>query len=46
MRKLLISTTALHLAGIGLARACAGGRLVQGALGAGIAASGLLLIAG
>lgn len=42
----LLATTALHLAGIGLARACAGGRLVQGALGAGIAASGLLLIAG
>lgn len=45
----LLATTALHLAGILLARACAGGlvgRLVQGALGVGIAASGLMLIAG
>ncbi|MCU0910068.1 MAG: HupE/UreJ family protein [Rhodobacteraceae bacterium] len=42
----LISTAALHLAGIGIARAVATRPLVQQALGAGIAASGLLLMAG
>lgn len=42
----LISTAALHLAGIGIARAVATRPLVQQALGAGIAASGLLMMAG
>lgn len=45
----LTATAALHLAGIALARAVADGRaarLVQALLGAGIAAGGLLLMAG
>ncbi|MCX7791642.1 MAG: HupE/UreJ family protein [Chloroflexaceae bacterium] len=42
----LISTAALHLAGIGIARSVAGRPLVQKAMGAGIALSGLALIAG
>ena len=45
----LIATAALHLAGIALARSVATGRaarLVQGAMGAGIALGGLLLMAG
>lgn len=45
----LISTGALHLAGIGLARAIAGGRaarLVQTGLGAGITGAGLWMMAG
>jgi urease accessory protein len=45
----LISTTLLHLAGIGLARAVTAGRgarLVQTTLGTGIAAGGLALVAG
>ncbi|MFN3288792.1 MAG: MATE family efflux transporter [Sphingomonadaceae bacterium] len=42
----LVSTAALHLAGIGIARAVAGRRVVQRALGAGIAASGVLMMLG
>ena len=42
----LISTAALHLAGIGLARAVATRPVARQALGAGIALSGLYLIAG
>lgn len=42
----LIATAGLHLAGIGLARAVAVQPLAQRALGAGIALSGLYLIAG
>lgn len=45
----LIATGALHLAGIGLARAIAGGRaarLVQTGLGAGITGAGLWMMAG
>lgn len=42
----LISTAALHLAGIGLARAVATRPLVQRALGAGVALSGLWMMAG
>jgi urease accessory protein len=42
----LISTAALHLAGIGIARAVATRPVVQQALGAGIALSGLWLMAG
>lgn len=42
----LISTAALHLAGIGIARAVAARPVVQQALGAGIALSGLWLMAG
>jgi urease accessory protein len=42
----LISTAALHLAGIGLARAVATRPVVQQAMGAGIALSGLLMMAG
>lgn len=45
----LISTGALHLAGIGLARAIAGGRaarLLQTGLGAGITGAGLWMMAG
>jgi len=42
----LISTAALHLAGIALARAVAARPLVQQAMGAGIALSGLYLMAG
>lgn len=42
----LASTTALHLAGIGIARRVAGARLVQGLIGAGIAGAGLLMMAG
>lgn len=46
---MLVSTAALHLAGIALARAIATGRaarLVQGVLGASIAVSGLWMMAG
>ncbi len=42
----LTATAALHLAGIGLARAVAGQPVAQRVLGAGIAASGLLMMAG
>lgn len=42
----LISTAALHLAGIGIARAVAAQPVAQRALGAGIALSGLWLMAG
>ncbi|NHB77786.1 HupE/UreJ family protein [Rhodobacter calidifons] len=42
----LISTAALHLAGIGIARAVAARPIVQQAMGAGIALSGLLMMAG
>lgn len=42
----LISTAALHLAGIGIARAVAARPLVQQAMGAGIALSGLWMMAG
>jgi urease accessory protein len=42
----LISTAALHLAGIGIARAVAMRPAVQQALGAGIAVSGLWMMAG
>jgi urease accessory protein len=42
----LISTAALHLAGIGIARAVASRPIVQRAMGAGIALSGLWLMAG
>ncbi len=42
----LISTAALHLAGIGIARAVAMRPAVQQALGAGIAISGLWMMAG
>lgn len=42
----LISTLILHLAGIGIARIVAARPLVQSALGAGIALSGLMLAAG
>jgi urease accessory protein len=42
----LLSTAALHLAGIGIARAVAARPLVQQATGAGIALSGLWLMAG
>lgn len=42
----LIATAALHLAGIGIARAVAARPLVQRAMGAGIALSGLWLMAG
>lgn len=42
----LTSTAALHLAGIGIARAVAARPIVQQAMGAGIALSGLLLMAG
>jgi urease accessory protein len=42
----LIATTALHLAGVAIARAVASRRIVQQALGAGIALSGLWLMAG
>jgi urease accessory protein len=42
----LVATTALHLAGIGLARAVASWPRVQGALGAGITLSGIWLMAG
>ncbi len=42
----LISTAALHFAGIGIARMVAARPLVQGALGTGIAFSGLLLMTG
>lgn len=42
----LVSTAALHLAGIGIARAVARQPLVQRAMGAGIALSGLWLMAG
>ncbi len=44
----LISTAALHLAGIGIARSVANGRaawLVQAALGAGITGAGLWMMA-
>jgi urease accessory protein len=42
----LISTAALHLAGLGIARAVAARPVVQRAMGAGIALSGLWLMAG
>ncbi|RHZ92014.1 urease accessory protein UreJ [Cereibacter sphaeroides] len=43
----LIATAGLHAAGIGVALATArGGRILQGALGAALAGSGLLLMAG
>lgn len=42
----LAATAALHLAGIGIARAVAARPMVQQAMGAGIALSGLLLMAG
>ncbi|WP_461468600.1 HupE/UreJ family protein, partial [Pararhodobacter sp.] len=42
----LISTAALHVAGIGIARAVATRSIVQKAMGAGIALSGLWLMAG
>ena len=42
----LVSTAALHLAGIGIARAVAAQPVAQRALGAGIALSGLWLMAG
>jgi urease accessory protein len=42
----LVSTAALHLAGIGIARAVAARPLVQQAMGAGIALSGLWMMAG
>lgn len=45
----LIATGALHLAGVGIARGVARtaqARLMQGAVGAGIAAAGVLLMAG
>lgn len=42
----LVSTAALHLAGIGLARVVAERPLAQRAIGAGIAVSGLWLMAG
>jgi len=42
----LISTAALHLGGVGIARAVASRRVVQQAMGAGIALSGLWLMAG
>lgn len=42
----LVSTAGLHLAGIAIARAVASRPLVQQALGAGIAASGLYLMVG
>ncbi|NGM47665.1 HupE/UreJ family protein [Rhodobacter sp. SGA-6-6] len=42
----LISTAALHLAGVGIARAVAAQPAAQRALGAGIALSGLWLMAG
>lgn len=42
----LTATAALHLAGTGLARAVAARPVVQRMLGAGIAASGLLMMAG
>ncbi|WP_135449989.1 HupE/UreJ family protein [Tabrizicola caldifontis] len=42
----LISTAALHLAGVGIARAVAARPVVQQAMGAGIALSGLWLMAG
>lgn len=42
----LISTAALHLAGIGIARAVATRPLAQRAMGAGIALSGLWMMAG
>lgn len=42
----LISTAALHLLGIGIARAVAARPIVQQAMGAGIALSGLYLMAG
>lgn len=42
----LIATTALHLAGIGLARAMAARPRIQGAMGAGITLSGVWLLAG
>lgn len=42
----LISTAALHLAGIAIARAVAARPLVQQAMGAGIALSGLWMMAG
>lgn len=42
----LAATAALHLSGIAVARAVAGRPLAQRALGAGIAASGLLMMAG
>jgi urease accessory protein len=42
----LISTAALHLAGIGIARAVAGNLLAQRAMGAAIAGSGLWLALG
>ena len=42
----LIATAALHLAGVGIARAIAARPLAQRAIGAGIALSGLVLMAG
>ena len=42
----LASTTALHLAGIGIARRVAAAGLVHGLIGAGIAGAGLLMMAG
>jgi urease accessory protein len=42
----LVATAGLHLAGIGIARAVAAQPMAQRALGAGIALSGLWLIAG
>lgn len=42
----LIATAALHLVGIGLARAVASRPRIQGALGAGITLSGIWLLAG
>lgn len=42
----LISTAALHLVGIGIARAVAARPIVQQAMGAGIALSGVLMMAG
>ena len=42
----LIATAALHLAGVGLARAVATRPMVQRALGTGIALSGLWMMAG
>ncbi|MCB6176701.1 HupE/UreJ family protein [Rhodobacter sp. Har01] len=42
----LIATATLHLAGIGIARAVARRAIVQRALGLGVTASGLLMLAG
>lgn len=42
----VISTAALHLVGIGIARSVAARPLVQQAMGAGVALSGLLMMAG